>query len=625
MYRTLSALLFVMAVAASAFGQETKYRAPRTESGQPDLQGMWSFNTGVPLQRPAAFSDKKFFTKEEFDKQRAAIRNGLGLLVKFAPVEAVGLDWNDDAPPVDDLRTSLITYPANGRLPALVKGVRRMPGIDDLLAALGSVQGGAPPQSVFAAFASFGGGNKDSYTDFMMSERCLVGGEVPLVPQLDGNYLQIIQGRDHVVLMTESSRRIIALNGGAPAGDKLRHWSGISRGRWEGETLVVDTTNFSDRTPSFAGAGNSLGKVVTERFTRTANNRMEYAATVVDPKTFQDRIELSFPMAPANVQLYEDGCHEGNRSMRNALAAARIDDETRKDQRQRGPRQQLTVFDRAGTVVARVGEPGLYAQAAFSPDASQVAAIRTDIETGDQDVWAFDVATGRGRPITSDNAVDSAPLWSPDGKAIVYSSVRDTIHTVFRRAADGTGSEEQIYRSDTGNAVILTDWSRDGRFLTFWSNQGMFILPLTGNREPIAIEEGRGGRFSHDGRMFAYNTMDAKQAGRFHVFVRPFDASNIAPAPPAAVRQVSQANAIGGIGWRADGTELYFLSQAPPAQTLMAVDVGGAGGSEPSAPRTLFQLSPGAGPPAQLSNISSPDGQRFLFTVTVPPAATATR
>jgi hypothetical protein len=547
------------------------------------------------------------------------------LIVKFAPVEAVGLDWMDDAPPVDDLRTSLITYPANGRLPALVRGVRRMPGIDDLIAALGSVQGGAPPVALFAQFASFGGGNKDSYTDFMMSERCLVGGEVPFVPQLDGNYLQIIQGRDHVVVMTESSRRIIALNGGAPLGDKLRHWSGISRGRWEGETLVVDTRNFSDRTPSFAGAGNSFDKVVTERFTRTSSNRIEYAATILDPKTFQDRIELSFPMAPANVQLYEDGCHEGNRSMRNALAAARIDDETRKDQRRRGPRQQLTVFDRAGTVVARVGEPGLYAQAALSPDASQVATIRTDIETGEQDVWAFDVATGRGRPITSDTAVDSAPLWSPDGKTIVYTSVRDTIPTVFRRAANGTGSEEQIYRSEPGNGVILTDWSRDGRFLTFWSNQGLFILPLTGNREPVAIEEGRGGRFSPDGRFLAYNITDPKQAGRFHVVVRPFDASNIAPAPPAAVRQVSQANAIGGIGWRADGKELYFLSQAPPAQTLMAVDVSAAGGSDASTPRALFPLSPGAGPPAQLSNVSSADGQRFLFTVTVPPTAAATR
>jgi Tol biopolymer transport system component len=322
---------------------------------------------------------------------------------------------------------------------------------------------------------------------------------------------------------------------------------------------------------------------------------------------------------PSDARIYEDACHEGNYSMRNALAAARLDDEARTVQRRRGPHQQLTVFDRTGALVARVGGPGLYTQAAFSPDTTRIAVIRTDIETGLQDVWTFEVASGRGRPLTSDPAVDSAPLWSPDGKTIVYSSVRDRATLLIRRAADGTGKEEQIYRQD-GGAMILTDWSRDGRFLTFWSNDGLFILPLNGNREPVVIGDGRGGRFSPDGRWLAYNSADPKQAGRFNVFVRPFDASALAPAPPTSVRQVSPANAIGGIGWRADGKELYFLSQAPPAQTMMAVEIGVAGGLEATAPRPLFQLSPGAGPPAQLSNVSSPDGQRFLFPVTVPPA-----
>ena len=142
-----------------------------------------------------------------------------------------------------------------------------------------------------------------------------------------------------------------------------------------------------------------------------------------------------------------------------------------------------------------------------------------------------------------------------------------------------------------------------------------------GEREPVAIEQGRGGRFSPDGRFLAYNAADARQVGRFHVFVRPFNGSKIAPAPPAAVRQVSQANAIGGIGWRGDGQELYFLSQAPPAQTMMAADMSG---SEPSTPRMLFPVPLGLGAVAQLSSISSPDGQRFLFAVTLP-AATPTR
>jgi hypothetical protein len=165
--------------------------------------------------------------------------------------------------------------------------------------------------------------------------------------------------------------------------------------------------------------------------------------------------------------------------------------------------------------------------------------------------------------------------------------------------------------------VILTDWSRDGRFLTFWSALGQFILPLTGDREAILVGDGRGGRFSPDGRWFAYNTADAKQAGRFHTFVRPFDASAIASFATTAARQVSQANAIGGIAWRSDSKQLFFLSQ-PPMQTMMAVDITGA---ETSAPRTLFQLPPGVAAPAQLSNISSLDGQRFVFAVTTPQTA----
>jgi hypothetical protein len=112
-----------------------------------------------------------------------------------------------------------------------------------------------------------------------------------------------------------------------------------------------------------------------------------------------------------------------------------------RNKRERGPRQQLTVVDRSGAIVSRVGEPGFYAQAAFSPDGRGIAVIRTDVDTGHQDVWTFDVASGRGRAITSDEAIDSSPLWSPDGTAIVYSSVRDNTHTVFRRAADGTGGE----------------------------------------------------------------------------------------------------------------------------------------------------------------------------------------
>ena len=333
MSRTLFLLLVVVATCAPfASGAQPKYRAPRTESGHPDLQGVWNFNTNIPLQRPAAYADKPFFTKEDVDKRRSEIKNGLAAIAKFAPIEAVGLDWFDNTVLIEDLRSSLITYPANGRLPALVAGVRRLPNIEDVVTLLGDPKGSKiSPQQLSAFAAAFLGGRKDSHRDFNMMERCLIGINVPLVPELADNYVQIVQSGDSVALVTDFDRRIIAVDGKPPIGDNVRSWAGISRGRWEGDTLVVVTTNFDGRAPSLAGAGNSRDKVVTERFTRTAANVMQYAATVGYPKTFQDRVELSFAMAMADERIYEGACHEGNYSLRNSLLAARQQDaETKK-------------------------------------------------------------------------------------------------------------------------------------------------------------------------------------------------------------------------------------------------------------------------------------------------------
>ena len=332
MNRTLSLLLLLVLTAPAALAQQqpaTKYRAPRTESQRPDFQGVWNFNSGVPLQRPPSAAGKKFFTKEEFAQRRAALQSVFGLIGKIAPVEAIGLDWMDGTLHVEDLRTSLITYPENGRLPATVDGVRRVPLPEDFIMALAdSNKGGTVtlPPALGAFITAFQGGKKDSYTDFMPSERCLFDAMVPMVPQLDDNYVQIIQSPDHIVMVTDFWRRIIALDGKPHVNGALRSWPGTSRGRWEGETLVIESRNFNEKPPSFAGIGNGLEKVVTERLTRTADNRLEYSATVVDPKTFKDRVELSFPMALVNARVHEGGCHEGNYSMRNSLSAARLAD-----------------------------------------------------------------------------------------------------------------------------------------------------------------------------------------------------------------------------------------------------------------------------------------------------------
>jgi Tol biopolymer transport system component/mono/diheme cytochrome c family protein len=294
-----------------------------------------------------------------------------------------------------------------------------------------------------------------------------------------------------------------------------------------------------------------------------------------------------------------------------------------RQQRQNRGLQQLTVYDRQGAVVSRVGEPGSYAQATFSPDGSRLAVIKRDLDADTQDVWVFDVMTGKGTAITSDPALDSAPVWSPDGRWLAYVSARANTHGIYRRTADGTRGEERLYEHTTGAPIVLTDWSADGQFLCFWSGDTMFILPLAGGGRAIELAphqfHGRGGRLSPDGRFLAFNANDS---GRFEIYVRPLDPSSPAgAAAPDSVRtQVSTDGGIGGIVWRKDGKELFYLSQ-PPRQTVMAVAVSASAGFQTQAPQKLFEIPAPIGAPAQLSEIASPDGQRFIFAVNLPARA----
>jgi hypothetical protein len=327
MRKSFLLLLVSTAVAAGPAGAQAqgRYKAPRTENGQPDLQGVWNFSSDVPLERPAAFADKKTFTPEELRQLSAAKSNALATVAKFAPVEAVSLTWLDYEAQIENLRTSLITYPENGRLPALVEGVRKVPGVDDIIALLSDPKATIPP----GLLAAFAGGRKDGPEDLSPSERCLGGAGPPFVASFDNNYVQIIQAKDQVVLLTEPLHyaRIVPLDGRPQLGERLRSWSGDSRGHWEGETLVVETRNFNNRTRSFAGAGTSVDKVVTERFTRASRNAIDYEATIVDAKTFQDKVVVSFPMAKSDSRIFEVTCHEGNYSMSNILSAARKEEQ----------------------------------------------------------------------------------------------------------------------------------------------------------------------------------------------------------------------------------------------------------------------------------------------------------
>src|SRR5262249_46049835 len=147
---------------------------------------------------------------------------------------------------------------------------------------------------------------------------------------------------------------------------------------------------------------------------------------------------------------------------------------------------QITLFDKQGTPLRAVGEPGVYTQPALSPDGTRVAVIKNDQTI--TDVWVFDIETGKGTRITSDPVANTTPVWSPDGKQIAYVSVfsGENYSAIYRKAADGSGNEELLYKHTPGSAAILTDWSANG-LLCFWAGDTIYALPVNGDRKPIEL------------------------------------------------------------------------------------------------------------------------------------------
>lgn len=294
--------------------------------------------------------------------------------------------------------------------------------------------------------------------------------------------------------------------------------------------------------------------------------------------------------------------------------------------------QQITVFDRQGKIVSKVAEPGRYAQPHLSPDGTRIVTMRNDPKTNQNDIWTFDVATGKGMAVTNDNDPQNAPVWSPDGQQVAYvSTTQKGFSSIYRKAWDGTGNAEQVFQYTPGAGMVLTDWSPDGKFMTFITGV-LALVPLAGDQKPTerqAIDWMREeynlltGRFSPDMRFMAYLS-DQAQNGKIEIYVRPFDASKPEGPPPGAVVRVSN-DAIGVIGWRKDGRELYFL-QPDPKNTdvhVMAVDVTTAPTFKAGTPRLLFKLQgPLPGNSIQWKSASS-DGQRFVFAINVPQTTAA--
>lgn len=321
-YPVLIASTLLLSCAVSA---QSGYEVPRTEWGQPDLQGVWNFSSNVPMQRPAQYGTRQFLSVEEIEeieaRRAAADANSDGALAIEGVDESYNDFWIENAGIGDLVRTSHIVYPENGQLPDLVEGAIARQGMYG-----GATTGESRPVRIAA-----GGIGTDGPEDRGLSERCLIGFNAgpPFVPSLYNNNVQIFQSRDTAVLLTEMihDARIVPLYESVADIQALDAevglWTGDSRGYWDGDTLVVVTRNFNGLSASFGQAGTSANKVLTERFTRVDELTVDYEFTVEDTATFTDRFTGVVPMTKVGGLLYEYACHEGNYGMVNILRGAR--------------------------------------------------------------------------------------------------------------------------------------------------------------------------------------------------------------------------------------------------------------------------------------------------------------
>ena len=310
--------LFVT-VPALAQDSASGWTAPRTVDGHPDLQGVWANNNATPLQRPEILGDREHLTPEEL----AALQSRAGELFAedsgdaafgdsvFAAALAEAKDFTSRDTGTGnynhfwlverdwDTRTSLITSPPSGRLPAATAGGQAR--VDDRGAR----------RDIHARWTD----------DRSLGERCVSFG-APRLGAGYNSYYQIFQSDTHVVLLMEMAHdaRIIPLDGGAHIDADIRQWLGDSRGHWDGETLVVETKNYSPKS-YFMGAGENLE--ITERFTRVAPDVLQYEVAVNDPTTWTAPWTAMIPLRQSEDPVFEYACHEGNIGMEGILSGAR--------------------------------------------------------------------------------------------------------------------------------------------------------------------------------------------------------------------------------------------------------------------------------------------------------------
>lgn len=317
------------AVEKAAAGLAPKgWTPPRTPWGQPDLQG--TFNNGVltPFERPAEFAGKPFFTEEEaaqFAKKVLSLRNADNRRTGNTDVAlAYNNAWWDWGTKVASTRqTSIVVDPADGHVPPYTAEAQKRIAARQQAIKERCEHTVCPPVLVGVAPA-------DGPEDRSYMERCLLWGTAgpPMLPSAYNNNYQIVQTPEYVMIYIEMIHdyRIIPLDGRAHVDPSIRQLMGDPRGHWEGNTLVVDTTNFSEQT-DFRNAGKNMH--LTERFTLTAPDTVLYEFTVDDPTTFTQAWSGAVPMTRTNAPIYEYACHEGNYGLAGILAGARAAEKKR--------------------------------------------------------------------------------------------------------------------------------------------------------------------------------------------------------------------------------------------------------------------------------------------------------
>jgi hypothetical protein len=289
----------------------SSYKVPRTADGVPDFQGFWTNATLTPLQRPANVT-KEYVTKEEFEKQVAQrVATDEGQTTPGTPGDVhydftqFGLDKTQSKITTNGYRTSLIIDPSDGRIPPQTpEGQKR----NQALAAA------RPPRDQ----------QNDRVQNMALGTRCIItnaGGPPLMDAGYNANY-QIVQSKDNVLLLTEMihDARIIPVDNRPAPPEGYKGWMGSSRGHWEGDTLVVETTNFNGRNP-FQGSSDKLK--VTERFTRMSPDQIQYRFTVEDPATWTRPWTAEEILVKTDGPIFEHACHEGNYGVYNTLAGAR--------------------------------------------------------------------------------------------------------------------------------------------------------------------------------------------------------------------------------------------------------------------------------------------------------------